>query len=396
MATGTRNAGVHVMESLSPNRVNTDFENFIDYDDRTKWPMAAYLSKKENTVTKDTEEFVLFTGELIPRTVTLNTTITTTDTASAPLVSSTNGIVAKTLLHVPNGDGSTGGDLLRVTGVTDGTSITVTRLTTAHTIADNATAVIIGNFDAENSTSGPAAFDMEPASVTGRMTILKRRIDITTTEKNSKVRGATDRLSEKLERAKMDFMLDMEHNAWFSRSVEDTTNRMRFSMGIYPQIANDASSIETDAGNNALVDADIGDTVAQAARWVTNNEWVAFHGQQAMAGIWELGQAALQTTAVDTQYGFKATNIQAPGGLSIKTVYARVFDIIGDPYASCMVGLDMPQVKNAILAGGGAKLERNITADESGETKSHQWRYQGGPYISTPKRHWIIRDITNF
>ena len=169
MATYVSGAGQHLLESTNLDRVNEDFENFIDYDDRTKWPMAAWLARKENSVQKDTEEFTLFSGELIPRTATLTQTITTTDAAAVVTIDSTNGIVAKTLIHVPLADGAGPGELLRVTAVT--TSIAVTRLTTDAQIPDNATAVIIGNFDTENSTAGPSAMDMEPASVVGYMKI---------------------------------------------------------------------------------------------------------------------------------------------------------------------------------------------------------------------------------
>lgn len=393
MATGVRSAGQHLLESTNLDRVNEDFENFIDYDDKTRWPMAAWASRKENSEQKDTEEFTLFTGELIPRALTITTTITTTDAAAVVGVSSTDGIVAKTLIHVPLSDGAGPGEMLRVTAVT--TSVAVTRLTTDAQIPDNSTGVIIGNFDTETSTSGPAAFDMEPASVVGYMTILKRRIDITKTERNSATRGSRDRLSEKLDRAKMDFMLDIEHNSWFSRPVKDATNRMRFSMGIFTQIANDASSVKVDAENNALVDADIGDAVAQSARWNTTNNFACFHGQQAMAGLWELGMGNMQTRVTDKRYGFPATEVAAPGGVTLSFVYARVFDIIGDPYASMIIGLDMGAVKNVHLKEGRPRLERNVQTDKSGETEAHQFRAQCGISIAWPKRHWIVRDITN-
>lgn len=394
MATFTRNAGQHVLETNNLDRVDEDFASSIDYDDVVEAPMAAWLAQKENSEQKDTEEFTLFTGELIPRTFTITVTITTTDAAAIITVSSTNAVVAKTLLHVPIGDGDAPGELLRVTAVT--TRLNVTRLTTSQQIPDNATAVIVGNLDFENSTAGPVATDMEPASVTQYMSILKRRVDITKTERRSKVRGAANRLQEKLDRAKMDFLLDWEHSAWFSRGVKDATNRLRLSIGIFTQIANDSDAVQTDAANAALSMAHIGDTIAQAARWAKTKRWSVFHGQQGMAGLWELATSDLLQRVEDTSWGAKATMVNAPGGFTLEMIYARAFDIIGAPYADMLIGLDINAVKNVHLEGGRPKLERDVHTDKSGETESHQYRAQCGVAIAWPKRHFVIRDVGNF
>lgn len=77
MATGRRDFGQIALGATYPDRVDEDFENFIDYDDKTWAPMAAWLNKKGNSQEKDTDEFTLFSGELIPRSATLTTTITT-------------------------------------------------------------------------------------------------------------------------------------------------------------------------------------------------------------------------------------------------------------------------------------------------------------------------------
>lgn len=390
MATGTRNAGQHVLESNNADRVNEDFENFIDYDDKTRWPMAAWLNKKSNSVQKDTEEFTLFTGELIPRTATLTATITTTDAAATVAISSTDGIVAGTLLHVaPTDDGASAGELLRVTAVT--TSVAVARVTTVAQIADNATVVIIGNVNAENSTSGPAAFDMEPASVTCYMSILKRRIDITKTERNSKVRGARDRLAEKIDRARMDFMLDQEHSAWFSRAVKDATNRLRYSMGIHAQIAGSSASIEVDCANALATAAKISSAVTQAAKWATTSTYTLFHGRYGMDALFTLGQADLQSRYSDTGYGFKAQQMNV-SSFVLNWVYTRVFDIIGSPFQAMIFGLDLPAIKNNHLKEGRARLERNLQSDGTGETEVHQFRAQGGISIAHPKRHFTLYD----
>ena len=311
MATGTRGVtGQIALKSSFSDRVNEDFENFIDYDDKTRWPMAAWLAQKKNSEQKDTSEFTLFSGELIPRTTTLTQTITTTDASAAVTISSTDGIVVGTLLHVPfTDDGARAGDLLRVTGVTDGTSVTVSRVTTENTIADNRVVYIMGNVDTETSTAGPTSFDMEPASVTGYMTILKRRIDITRTERNSAIRGAKDRLSEKRERARMDFMLDIEHTAWFSRAVSDVSGRLRYSMGIHGQIASDATSVEVDAGGALATNAIISSAVTQAAQWATTSTFTCFHGRYGMDALFTLGSGDLFSRYTDTGYGFKANQM---------------------------------------------------------------------------------------
>ena len=393
MATGVRTSGQHLLESTNLDRVNEDFESFIDYDDKTRWPMAAWLAKKGNSDQKDTEEFTLFAGELIPRTATLTATITTTDASAAIGISSTDGIVVGTLLHVPDitTDGVDAGELLRVTGVTAGTSVTVTRVTTVAQIADNQVVVIIGNIDTETSTSGPAAFDMEPASVVGYMSILKRRIDITKTERNSKVRGARDRLAEKRERARMDFMLDIEHLAWFSRAVKDASGRLRYSMGIHSQIAGTTAAVQVDAGGALATNAMLGSTISQAAQHATTSTFTAFHGRYGMDALFQLGAGDLQSRYTDTGYGFKANQMNVSSFL-INWVYARVFDIVGAPYDQMILGLDMPAIKNVHLREGQMRFESNVHDDRSGETESHQFRYQGGVSITWAKRHWMIYD----
>jgi alkylhydroperoxidase/carboxymuconolactone decarboxylase family protein YurZ len=391
MATGTRNVGQHVLESNNSDRVNKDFENFIDYDDKTKWPMAAWLAKKENSVQKDTEEFALFSGELIPRTLTITVTITTTDAAVPSLaVSSTDGVVAGTLLHVKGAaDGATAGELLRVTAVT--TTLAVSRVTTVAQIADNAVVAIIGNISTEVQTDSPAAFDMEPATVTGYMSILKRRIDITKTERNSKVRGARDRLAEKIDRARMDFMLDIEHLAWFSRAVEDSTNRLRYSMGIHSQIAGDATSVEVDCANALATAAKISSALTQAAKYAATSNFACFHGRYGMDALFTLGQADLQSRYSDTGYGFKAQRMNV-SSFVLDWVYTRVFDIIGSPYQAMIFGLDLGAIKNVHLKEGRARLERNVQSDPSGEVESHQFRYQGGISVTWPRRHFTLFD----
>lgn len=393
MATGTRTWGQGVLETNNYDRVDEDFENFIDYLEKTEYPMTAWLTKKGNSVQKKTQEFTLFSGTLIPRTATCTVTITTTDAAAIITVSSTDGIVAKTLLHVPIADGATPGEYLRVTAVT--TRLNVTRLTTSAQIPDNSTLVIMGNTDTENSTAGPASFDMEPASVVGYMTILKRRVDISITEKNSAIRGASSRLEEKLERAKLDFLLDQEHHAWFSRPVKDSTNHLRFSMGIFTQVANTSGTIETDAGGDDLIADDLGDTLAQVARYATTKNFTGFHGQEVMAGLWKLGIQDLQMRPTDTSWGVKASQVTGPGGFTIDFVYTRVFDIIGYPYDSMLFLADIPAIKQVHLAEGQPKLMRDIQTDDSGETRSHQWRAQVGVYLTQPKRHAIVRDVNS-
>lgn len=393
MATGTRTWGQGVLETNNYDRVDEDFENFIDYIEKTEHPMTAWLNKNGNSSEKKTQEYTLFAGSLIPRTATCTVTITTTDAAAIITVSSTDGIVAKTLLHVPIADGATPGEFLRVTAVT--TRLNVTRLTTSAQIPDNSTLVIMGNTDTENSTAGPASFDMEPSSVVGYMTILKRRVDISITEQNSAIRGASSRLEEKLERAKLDFLLDQEHHAWFSRPVKDSTNHLRFSMGIFTQVANTSGTIETDAGGDDLVADDIGDTIAQVARYAKTKRFTCYHGQEAMAGLWKLGIQDLQMRPTDNEWGISVSRVAAPGGFTLDFVYCRVFDIIGYPYDSIIFGADQPQIKQVHLKGGRPKLMRDIQTDDSGETRSHQWRAQIGLYLTQPKRHFIVRDINS-
>jgi hypothetical protein len=394
VATGTRSFGQFNIITNNSDRVDEDFENFIDYDDKTWSPMAAWLNKKENSVQKDTEEFTLFAGELIPRSATLTTTITTTDASAASVgVSSTNGIVAGTLLHVSSvgDDGATAGELLRVTAVT--TTLTVTRLTTVAQIADNATVIIIGNADTETSTSGPAAFDMEPASVVGYMSILKRRIDISKTERNSAVRGAKDRLSEKLERAKMDFLLDQEHQAWFSRKTANSAHSatLNTSMGIHAQIIGDSGSTTTDAGAD-LTEAILGTHVGDMALYSKTSLLQCFMGKHGISETFELVAPDVRIKPEDTKWGAKA-NTLCVGPFTLQLMYARVFDIVGAPYDRIMFTLDINEIKNVHLREGRARLERNVHSDPSGEKESHQFRAQCGVSITTPKRHGFIYDL---
>lgn len=393
MATGTRSFGQFNLITNGPDRVDEDFENFIDYDDKTWAPMAAWLNKKENSVQKDSEEFTLFAGELIPRACTLTTTITTTDASAASVgVSSTDGIVAGTLLHVKVATDTHGaGELLRVTAVT--TTLTVTRLTTVAQIADNATCIIIGNADTETSTSGPAAFDMEPASVVGYMSILKRRIDISKTERNSAVRGAKDRLSEKLERAKMDFLLDQEHQAWFSRKTANSahSSTLNTSMGIHAQIAGDSSAPQTDAGGNMTATI-FGGHMADMAAYSTTDTLQGYMGKYGIREFFELAENDVRTKPEDTAWGSRA-NRAVVGPLSVQLMYARVFDIVGTPYDEFIFTLDQSQIKNVHLREGRARLERNVHSDPSGEKESHQFRAQCGVSITWPKRHGFIYDL---
>lgn len=397
MATGTRTFGQFNLESVNSDRPDTDFANTLENRHKTRWPLTAWLSKKGNSKQKKTTKFVLFEEDLIPRTGTATKTIATTGSTTGVGAASLNGIVANTLLHFPAAwAASTSddpGELVLVTAVT--TSMTVRRVTTDAQIADNSGFVIMGNTDTETSTSGPAAFDMEPASVTLYMTILKRRIDISITERNSEVRGAASRLKEKLNRAKMDFMLDIEHNSWFSRSGTDATNLLRYSAGLIPQIAGDTNATKTDAGGAALSKAMISDTIANSAVDATSNNYAVFHGKQFMGGLWELEMGDMQTRVGETTYGMWATSITAPGGFVLDLIYCRVFDIIGTPYNKMAVGLDMGSVQPVHLKEGRPKFTRNVHTDDSGEKESHQWRYQGGISSVWPRRHWIIYDVSN-
>ncbi len=396
MATGTRNFGQYILIDNNSDRIDEDFETFIDYDDATMWPMAAFLAKKSNSVQKGTTEFTLFSGELIPRAVTLQTAITTTDETAVIEISSTNGIVPGTLIHV-NGllDGKTTGELLRCAAVT--TRISVQRLTTVAGIADNAVATIIGNTDTETSTTGPAAFDMEPASVVGQMTILKRRIDISKTERNSDVRGSRDRLAEKLERAKMDFMLDQEHSAWFSVKTNEalSDSRIKTSMGIHEQLAGGTGVVVKDMAGALLTHAGIGDAVSDFAKYAKNSNIHFFHGRYGMDAIYQLGQAnVVGNGSVTDKVVGSAANRFSVGAFSLTCVYARVFDIIGAPYSSMLFGLDMSQIKNVHLKEGRSRLQRNVQDDDSGEKESHQFRSQGGISITWPTRHFMVIDQT--
>lgn len=399
MATGYRTYGQFVLEAHdSGYRVDTDFADTLDNIHKTRFPLAAFSSKKGNSVQKDTDKFVLFEEDLIPRTVTLTDPITTTDAAATIGVSSTDGIVVGTLLHVPAAWAASAtalaGELLRVTAVT--TSIAVARVTTDVGIADTTTAVIIGNAVAETSTASVASFDMEPTGVLGYMNILKRSVTLTKTEKNNAVRGAADRQAEKLNRAKMDFMLDIEHNTWFSRAVTDSTNKFRYSMGIISQIAGSSSAVKTDAGGDALSLPDIGDSVAKSAKWSDSNNYVVFHGGQAMAGLWELEMGKLESRTGENKFGMYATTVNAPGGMTLDFVFCRVFDIIGAPYSKMLVGLDMSKITPVHLKGGRPMLEKNVEADPGGEVEEHQWRCQGGIAVTWPQRHWITYDAVNY
>lgn len=194
----------------------------------------------------------------------------------------------------------------------------------------------------------------------------------------------------------MDFMLDMEHNYWFSRAVSDSTNKFRYSMGIIPQIAGDSTAVKHDAGANAMALEDIGDPVAQTAKWADNNEFVVFHGSHPMTGLWELQMADIEARSGENKWGMYATKVTAPGGFQLDFVFCRVFDIIGIPYSKMCVGLNMPHIKPVHLKNGRPKLEKRVEADPGGEVEEHQWRAQCGISVTWPRRHFISYDIVNY
>ena len=392
MATGRRSASQITLQGTYPDRVDEDFETFIDYDDKAFAPMAAWLNKKGNSEQKDTDEFTLFSGELIPRAGTLTQPITTTDATGSITISGTDGIVAGTILHVgPATDSSNAGDLVRVDSVTDATSITFTRLTTDYGIPDDAPFIIIGNVDSETSTTGPASFDMEPASVVGYMSILKRRIDITITERNSAVRGAPSRLAEKMDRAKKDFLLDQEHQAWFSRKTSNVgSNAIRTSMGIHNQIATTTAATQTDGGGTISA-AILGTHMSSMAAYLTTSTVQGFMGKHGMNKVFQLATTALLISPTETSWGSRANSIPV-GPLTLELMYCRVFDIVGTPYDEFIFTLDISQIKNVHLKEGKARLQRNVQSDSSGELESHQFRAQCGVSITTPKRHGFIYD----
>ena len=401
MPTGYRTHGQFVLEAHdSAYRVDTDFADSLDNIQKTRFPLAAFSFKRGNSKQKDTSKFILFEEDLIPRTGTATKTIATTGTTTGAITTANLGaIVVGTVLHFPAAWTSASvadpGDLVYVSALTT-SKASVRRITTDAAVADNSTFVICGNVDTETSTTGPAAYDMEPTAVTGYMQILKRRIDFTKTELRSKVRGAADRQAEKLNRAKMDFMLDAEHFYWFSRAVNDTTNKLRYSMGIIPQIAGATGAVKTDAGANALALEDIGDSVAKTAKDSASDNYTVFHGAQGMAGLWELEMGKLESRTGENKFGMYATSVNAPGGMTLSFVFARVFDVIGAPYTKMLVGLDMPKIQPVHLEGGLPMLEKDVQSDRSGEYVTHQWRAQCGIAVTWARRHWITYDVVNY
>jgi hypothetical protein len=397
-----RTFGQFVLEAHdSGNRVDTDFADSLDNIQKTRFPLAAFSFKSKNSKQKDTSKFVLFEEDLIPRTGTATKTVATTGSTTGAITGdSLRGIVVGSVIHFPaawtSASVATAGDIAYVSALTT-SKATVRRITTTEgQIADNSTFVICGNVDTEISTSGPAAFDVEPSSVTGYMQILKRRIDFSKTELRSKVRGAADRQAEKLNRAKMDFMLDAEHFYWFSRATNDSTNSLRYSMGIIPQIAGATGSVKIDAGANDLALGDIGDAVAKTAKDSASDNYTVFHGGQGMAGLWELEMGKLESRTGETKFGMYATTVNAPGGMTLNFVFARVFDVIGAPYSKMLVGLDLSRIAPVHLEGGLPVLERDVHSDPSGEYVSHQWRAQCGIGVTWPRRHWITYDVVNY
>ena len=120
-----------------------------------------------------------------------------------------------------------------------------------------------------------------------------------------------------------------------------------------------------------------------------------FHGNDGLAGLFELGAGKLETRYTDEVYGFPATTIHV-AQYRLACVHSQLFDLVGEPLSSMMIGLDLANVTNWYMNGEGKmQLKRNTNdvASKEGETISHMWRVHEGVTLNVLERHWAIEAL---
>ena len=398
--TPTTAAGIHLLATNGPQRINWQRGSMIETQDDAKAPLMAYYERNGTQKSSQSDLIYLFSVTLMSRRYQMTDATQAGTTAGAlatsASVDTTVDLIAGQIALVHGGiasEGALAGTLIRITAV-GSVDIHYTNLS-GGTIATSDYFIPIGWASADNATTGPSYIDREPSTVTGYLTILKWKVSVTVTERDTEVYAAEGREQEKIKRSRMEFMRCRELNAWFSRATTNVgTNYIRTSMGIHAQLA--AGITWIGAAGAALGDFMLGQALSAGAKYFDTNEFTVFTGYKGLAGIFKLGTGKLQTFVDDTEYGFKGTQTIRVAQYSLRIVHSQAFDIVGAPFDAVMVGLDLGAVTNWYLQNSGKmQLLRNTdpTASTEGETVSHMWRCQEGISITTPTRHWGIQNL---
>jgi hypothetical protein len=397
--TSTTLPGIHLLNTNNSDRINWQRGETIDYKDVAKAPLMAYYEKSGTQKASQSDHIKLFASSLMSRRYSItDATVGGTnagDLATDQTVSSTADLTTGMIALVFNGatsdEGATAGTLIHITAVD--TDINYTNLS-GGTIATDDEFAPIGFASADDATTGPAFLDREPETVDGYLAILKLKVQVTITERDTAVYAAEGREQEKIKRSRYEFMRHREMNAWFSRATTHVgSNKIRTSMGIHEQLA--ASVTWIDGGQAVIGDWMLGRAISDGAKYFDTDKFVLFHGQNFLSGYFKLAIAKGQTRPTDSVYGIKATTIQV-AQYQMACVHSQLFDLVGEPFSSIAVGLDLSNVTNWYMRGEGKmQLKRHTDpkAEKEGETVSHMWRCQEGISITQPTRHFAIHSL---
>ncbi len=391
--------GQHNLETNNIDRVDFQRGERIEYKDEALAPIMAYFDRQGSQKSSKSDRILLFRGDLMSRRFQLTDAApaggTAGDSAVDQSISSVENLVAGMTALVHGGiaaEGNLAGTLIRIDSVA-ATEINYTNLS-GGTIAQNDFMVPIGFASAENATVGPDFTDREPETVNAFLTILKLKIQVSITERDTAIYAAENREQEKIKRTRLEFMRHREANAWFSRATTNVgSTAVRTSMGIHEQLAAGITFI--DAGAAPLADFMLGNALATGAKFFDTDTFACFHGQNGLAGLFKLGAGKLETRFGDNRYGFKAQMIDV-STYTMAMVYSQLFDLAEEPFLSLMVGLDLSSVTNWVMKGEGKmqlKKKTDPKAQDEGEVVSHMWRTQEGVSLNVLERHWAIENL---
>ena len=401
MVTNVTSPGQHLLETNNVDRVDFQRGEKIHYKDKAKVPLMAYYSEKGAQKSSKTDLIKLFRGELMSRRYTFSGgtvadgAVGTTETLT---IGSTANLVVGMTIYIHKGTGAAGdqaGAFGRITAITTDTNITFRYLVKGSAAVVNSDSFVpIGYASAEDARDGPTYTDIEPETVTGYLTILKWPVEMSITERDSAVYAASSREQEKIDRSRMDFQRVRECNAWFSRGSSNiSSNKVRTSMGFHEQLVAGVTFI--DGGGSALTDAQLGNAIANGARYFDTFNFAFFHGAPILAGLFTLGTGKLHTRPSDGHYGFPAQIIDV-AQYSMHMVHSQLFDIAGAPFLNMGAGMDLGSTENWYLKGEGQmQLKRNVDPVQSGkgEVVTHMWRAQEGVTTVVPQRHFALENV---
>ena len=401
--TATTSPGIHLLNTNNADRINWQRGKKIEYKDEAKAPLMAYHERAGAQQSSDSDLIKLFRGDLMSRRYTLSdaTGVATFagSTAEDATISSVTDLVAGMVCLVHGGiasEGSTAGTLIYLDAVdTAATEINYTNLSgSAHAIVQNDELIPISFVSADDAETGPSFTDREPETVTGYLSILKFKTQITITERDTAIYAAEGREQEKIKRSRMEFMRHREAHAWFSMATTNVgSNKIRTSMGIWEQLQSGITMI--DGGEATLSAAMLADAIANGAKYYDTTEFAVFHGNDGLAGLFQLGANKILTDVEDDAYGFKAQTIKV-AQYRLAMVYSQLFDLVGEPFSSMMIGLDLSNITNWYKGGEGRmQLKKNTDpkAAAEGEVISHMWRVQEGTTLNVLERHFAIEAL---